>query len=655
MFFDPRVKPKSGQTEDELRRVWNAENVKIALEAYEAGIPLIDKPFLSGQPWLRKPNLLYEWSEWELQEAIKCKNDILYFADTYVQLFLPDNTYGPITLRPYQRKYLKQLQENRFNIFVAARQVGKTVTSAIFLLWCMIFEPYSRIAVLGDKFATAAENVQKIKDIYIRLPFFLKPGITTWNKSTVAFDQNSYVFAGPCTLSTIVGRTISILYFDELAIPDDSQSRPVVEFAFPTVSALQNSRIICTSSPRGTDNIFYELYQGAVQDKNGFKPFKVEWYEVPGRDEKWKEQQVAILGERGFLQQYGNAFLSDDNSWLTEEAIEYMQQLMWNAKYTKIKLLTDDMVSIAKLSKVEPVVMKSKYVNKSTIKPRQHLVDMMMFDKEQVESLSKLKTMPLLFIIDSGEGRLNDFTVIDIFTPEFGTEQERMLQESYAEEISEIELNASKEDYDDEDDMFDAMVDDEVDLESFDGDYLLNNTVRCRQIGMLSSSEHCIPMVALYLQVFIKCFCNPDKVKIVCELDGCGSVMHTMLSTDIVKNSALDPEMFGTCEKKGNPGVYMRGKNKNNYIGATESLIADGRILCSYGGTIFELGKFKEVKTNKWMGVGAHDDQTMTVIQCGAYMISPDFKVWVEDLMSPDPEPGEEEAEDYEDIYAAVV
>jgi hypothetical protein len=98
-----------------------------------------------------------------------------------------------------------------------------------------------------------------------------------------------------------------------------------------------------------------------------------------------------------------------------------------------------------------------------------------------------------------------------------------------------------------------------------------------------------------------------------------------------------------------------RHKNKLNYIGATESLIADGRILCSYGGTIFELGKFKEVKTNKWMGVGAHDDQTMTVIQCGAYMISPDFKVWVEDLMSPDPEPGEEEAEDYEDIYAAVV
>ena len=77
MFFDPRVQPKSGQTEDQLKRVWNSENVKIALEAYESGYPLVATPFLSGQPLLRRPNILYEWNEQELQEAIKCRNDIL--------------------------------------------------------------------------------------------------------------------------------------------------------------------------------------------------------------------------------------------------------------------------------------------------------------------------------------------------------------------------------------------------------------------------------------------------------------------------------------------------------------------------------------------------------------------------------------------------
>jgi hypothetical protein len=146
-----------------------------------------------------------------------------------------------------------------------------------------------------------------------------------------------------------------------------------------------------------------------------------------------------------------------------------------------------------------------------------------------------------------------------------------------------------------------------------------------------------MPMIALFVQIFIKSFCNEELCKIVCELDGCGSLMQQYLAMDIVKNSSLDSETFAHCDdKQKHPGIYMRGKNKLTYVNTTESIINDSRILCSYAVTVFEMRKFSEVKPNKWAGVQAHDDQTLSVVQLGGYMTTQDFIQWVEDIASPD-------------------
>lgn len=636
--FNPVRQPKKADAEVQ-RLVWDAENVKIALDAYEQGIPLIATPFLSGQPMLRRPALLYEWADAELVEATKCADDILYFADTYIELFLPSGIYGHIELRPYQRRYLKMLQDNRFVVFVAARQIGKTVTSAIFMLWLMIFHPYTKIACLGDKFATAAENIQKIKDMYVRLPFWLKPGITTWNKSTIAFDNGSYVFAAPCTLAAIVGKTLSIVYFDEAAIVDDHIMRNVFEFAYPTISALKDSRIIMTSSPRGAHGVFYETYIKAVLGKSPFRWFKVEWQEVPGRDEQWHQEQLAILGERGFDQQYGNKFINDDEAWLTAETMDDIQELCINANYVPIFELTDKEKQLAYLGKVERVIMKSKYWTKATIRPKVPLVKMLQFDNNSIASLHQLHDLPVLIIIDTGEGKRLDYTTVGFYVPDFGTEQQQQMQEAYEAELAELEVNATIDaaTYTDDDAAFDAMVDDDSDIETagFASEYLFGQSIRTKQIGALSTNLHCIPMVALFIQLFVRYFCNMDKVKIICELDGIGAKMQALLASDILPNSGLEAECFGSADNK-HPGILMRGKNKSGFVYDTQQLLETGRILPTYGAIAFELTKFREIRPGKFAGVDAHDDWAMNVVQLGGYMQSSEFKAWCEDNLLPD-------------------
>jgi len=64
---------------------------------------------------------------------------------------------------------------------------------------------------------------------------------------------------------------------------------------YPIISSSTKSKIIMASTPRDTSGLFYKLYSGSVKGDNEWVHMKVLWSEVPGRNEKWKQQTMASL------------------------------------------------------------------------------------------------------------------------------------------------------------------------------------------------------------------------------------------------------------------------------------------------------------------------------------------------------------------------
>jgi hypothetical protein len=180
-----------------------------------------------------------------------------------------------------------------------------TITSSIFLLWYLLFNFEKNAMIMANIGDTAAELMDKIKVIMKGLPFFLKPGLVVYNVMTMKFDNGCRIMAKTTTKTSSIGYTIHMLYMDEFAHINPNFINQFFKSVYPTISSSQIARVIITSTPNGM-NKFWELYKGAVEGENEFNPIRVEWWQVPGRDEEWKKKEIAALGsEEDFNQEYG--------------------------------------------------------------------------------------------------------------------------------------------------------------------------------------------------------------------------------------------------------------------------------------------------------------------------------------------------------------
>jgi very-short-patch-repair endonuclease len=93
----------------------------------------------------------------------------------------------------------------------------------------------------------------------------------------------------------------------------------------PSISSGKTSKILMVSTPNGIGNKFYEIYSGAEKKTiKGWVAERMNWHDVPGRDEAWKEDMIAALGgsEEKFLQEFGNVFIDDASSAVGASVIE---------------------------------------------------------------------------------------------------------------------------------------------------------------------------------------------------------------------------------------------------------------------------------------------------------------------------------------------
>lgn len=259
-----------------------------------------------GNPQIKRDGVSEEWDATKLREYKKCMEDPSYFCKKYVKVIHLDKGLVPFDLYPYQEDMFDHFEENRFSIVLACRQSGKSISSVGYILWYALFHPEKTIAILANKGATAREMLARVTLMLENLPFFLQPGCKALNKGSIELSNNSRIVAAATSGSSIRGMSVNLLFLDEFAFVENA-----AEFytsTYPVVSSGTDTKVIITSTANGIGNTYHKIWEGAVQNVNEYKPFRVDWWDVPGRDERWKEETIANTSQLQFDQEFGNTF-----------------------------------------------------------------------------------------------------------------------------------------------------------------------------------------------------------------------------------------------------------------------------------------------------------------------------------------------------------
>jgi hypothetical protein len=272
-----------------------------------------------GNPNIRGADVEHAWTKKELVEYKKCLDSPQYFAKKYCKVIHLDKGLIPFNLYPYQEAMFEQFKKERFNIVLACRQSGKSIAVVAYLLWYVLFKGEQVVGILANKEAIAREMLGRITLMLENLPFFLQPGCTTLNKKSIGFSNNSRIVAAATSSSSIRGMSLNLVYLDEFAFVDNASE--FYTSTYPVISSGKTSKIIITSTANGIGNMYHKLYEGALQGTNEFASMRVDWWDVPGRDEKWKKMTVENTSQLQFDQEFGNSFHGTGNTLISADCL----------------------------------------------------------------------------------------------------------------------------------------------------------------------------------------------------------------------------------------------------------------------------------------------------------------------------------------------
>ena len=289
----------------------------------------------SKNPYLKKAHSQSEMTPEQVMELKRCIADPVHFIKTYVRVQHPTKGSIPFDLYPYQVEMVRNFQRGRYNIVLSARQTGKSATSAAYLLWFATFNFDKTILIASNKNSNAMEMIQRIRYAYENLPHWIKAGIMDdgWNKHSVEFDNGSRIISTATSEEAGRGMSISLLFLDEFAFVKPGIQDEFWTSIAPTLST--GGSCIMSSTPNGDSNIFSQIWRGAEVGANGFIPTRVHWDEPPGRDAKFKDEEVAKIGQRRWEQEYECIFLSSDALLIESIVIQNLSEIVKKISPTK--------------------------------------------------------------------------------------------------------------------------------------------------------------------------------------------------------------------------------------------------------------------------------------------------------------------------------
>lgn len=577
-FITPKSKIHANK-ESSMAHIWSTSKVSKLVEDYQEGRADIagykNTPFFKKDIEFRAPNLSYEYTDEELDELKRCAMDIEHFTKNYVTIKDEDGKLLKIRqLRDYQEEILDSFVHNQMNILMAARQIGKSITSAIFIVHFMLFHRDKNVMIVADVSDTTKEILDKVRSIIEHLPFFMKPGIVINNVQSMKLDNGCRLIGRTTTKKTGIGFSIDLLYMDEFAHINEAYIEFFYRSIYPTISGIKTSKIIITSTPNGT-NKFYKLWQAAVEGNNSYAPLRVDYWQVPGRDEAWKERTIADLGSiEDFNQEYGLQFYSSDELMLDSIDIKKINKMKVEYVSRKVNSLVIDydgnFIDYSRYMSFHPNFLKN------TLLPN-------------MENLLHDDNFYLMSI-DTGDGIGKDFSVANIF------------------KLAPLPIDFLMRNR--------STINDAVDI------FSLVQVAKFR-INVINTSTFADIMRQLVYEFF-----NIDRLVVVVELNHKGEIIKERIE----KHARYFPGILIHTKHTVNskyfePGLILNSyQKKKEYCDSFTYKLSINKVLPNDKETVLELGSFGKVNnSSSYRSQSGNDDLAITAINASSFFDSPQY------------------------------
>lgn len=261
----------------------------------------------------------------------------------------------------------------------------------------MTFNYDKDVVVIAQSDTVITEILTKIKQAFSSLPFFLQPGFIRWSSKGFALDNGCRLTIGIASESVVQGFSLDFVFIDEFAYLG-SIAEKFWKNIYPSLSNNPNSKCIIASTPNGR-NLFYHLWTNALLKKNRFVTNRIYWYDVPGRDEQFKQDTIDAIGISGWEMGYelsfdttiSGIFSTQVQKGLREQQVKYENE--WSHKYFDFI----DVVSEYNIEFINPDILPYN-----------------------------LKDDYFLFGIDIAEGLGKDYSVLKIRKIVYNKEKERL-------------------------------------------------------------------------------------------------------------------------------------------------------------------------------------------------------------------------------------
>ena len=652
---------------EEKKFVFNTKIVEEVTNKINDGIVVkrFQNPWFKNEVGVRRAGLTFMMTEDEIQEYIRCKLDIQYFAEKYCKIKTEDGSVQNIKLRDYQRKILDLYSNNRFSILCGSRQIGKTINAAITMLHFITFNNDKNIMIVANIRGTTVEIIDKIKNIYVQLPFFLKAGIKNWNQQSMIFENGCRIKSAARSKTPAIGFTIDFLYLDEFAHIPSNIIEPYYTAAFPTVSAIENSKIVITSTPNGM-NLFYRLLTDAERPdgdplKNNYKAMRVYWHQVPGRFVTYFRLNNHRMYEQNVTKEFILEQVKDKFGELTKVEMKYNPDLMKDVIYIyNNDLCTDQIVKAFQITKEDGIEVPIFSVAEVTTWKEEAIKDIGGEDAfNQEYGLRFVNATRSLLSENLIEQLLNN--------------KKNFIYEEIPELTKKLKFSYNDLKWIDDDDIFSPIMRNSVkgvisvDIsEGLGQDYSIINifkispksqeTIELQQLNYTNLSDFfCLEQIGIYRSNFVSVkqlaelfyvllfdYFNYENFKVVLELNNYGNEFLAHLPYVFDGNNNYGSSIFFRYKHRADSpeekvGLKV-GENKNMFVKEYQESMDKKNFIIYNDDNIREITTFvKHITPSGNIRYAAdigHDDTVMTLVNCSTVFSRYDFREMVDEHAS---------------------